>query len=123
MDKVSVRLSREYLENSGVVMHHNIDKSLLVAGKVETRFGGGVVERHMRLIFGDRATFKAGEIDIPVNRIAVESAKEWFRNNLRLVDAEKHVTYQVEIQPGSRHLQISSKEEKGISAPMTLQQP
>jgi len=101
MDEVSVRLSREYVERFGAVMHHNIDKSLLVAGSVETRFGGGFVRNPMRLIFGDRATFRMGDFDIPVKQIAVQTAKEWFKKNLRYVDPEKHVTYQVEIQPGS----------------------
>ena len=39
MDRISVRLSRAYLEKFGVIMHHNADKSLLVAGEIETRFG------------------------------------------------------------------------------------
>jgi len=101
MDQVSVRLSREYLEKVGAIMHHNADKSLLVAGEVETRFGGGLVKEPMLLIFGDRATFEADGVEIPVKEIAVQTAKEWFRENLRFVDPEKHVQYQVELKPGS----------------------
>lgn len=104
MNEVSVKLSREYLEKFGEVMHHNIDKALLVAGKVETRFGGGLIKKPMRLIFGDRATSRIGEVEIPIDQIAVQTAKEWFRNNLRFVDPEKHVVYQVEIEPGSSAL-------------------
>ncbi|MEM2110488.1 MAG: methionine adenosyltransferase [Candidatus Bathyarchaeia archaeon] len=104
MNEVSVRLSKEYLDKVGAIMHHNIDKSLLVAGEAETRFGGGTIKNPMKLIFGDRATFKVGTIDIPVNEIAVQTAKEWFKKNLRFVNPEKHVVYQVEIQPGSSAL-------------------
>ncbi|MEM1606924.1 MAG: methionine adenosyltransferase [Candidatus Bathyarchaeia archaeon] len=104
MDEVSVNLCKEYLEKVGAIMHHNIDKSLLVAGEVEVRFGGGVVKKPMKLIFGDRATFEAGNVKIPVSEIAIETAKNWFRRNLRFVDPDKHVTYQVEIQPGSQAL-------------------
>jgi len=104
MDRVSVRLSREYLERVGAIMHHNADKSLLVAGEVETRFGGGLVKQPMLLIFGDRATFEAEGIGIPIKEIAVQAAKEWFKNNLRFVDPEKHVRYQVELKPGSSEL-------------------
>ena len=104
MNEVSVRLSKEYIEKFGNVMHHNIDKALLVAGEVETRFGGGVLKRPMRLIFGDRATFKVGDRDLPVNEMAIQTAKDWFRRNLRFVDPEKHVNYQVEIKPGSQAL-------------------
>jgi len=104
MNEVSVNLSKEYLDKTGYILHHNIDKSLLAAGEVETRFGGGIVKKPMKLIFGDRATFKAGEVDIPVEEIAIKTAKEWFRRNLRFVDPDKHVVYQVEIQPGSSAL-------------------
>jgi len=34
MDRISVRLSKEYLEKFGNIMHHNADKSMLVAGEV-----------------------------------------------------------------------------------------
>jgi len=104
MDEVSVRLSKEYLDKFGTILHHNIDKSLLAAGEVETKFGGGIVKKPMRLIFGDRATFEANGISIPVNEIAIQTAKSWFKENLRFVDPDVHVSYQIEIQPGSSAL-------------------
>ena len=104
MDDLSVKLSKEYLKKFGVIMHHNVDKSLLVAGEVEMKFGGGLVKEPMRLIFGDRATVEVDEVRIPVKEIAVQTAKEWFKKNLRFVDPEKHVKYQVELKPGSAGL-------------------
>ena len=105
MEGVTLALSREYMKQFGVILHHNIDKGLLVAGEVERRFGGGRVVEPMRLIFGDRATFKMDDRTIPINDIAVDSAKQWFRDNLRFVDPESHVRYQVEIRPTSLELQ------------------
>jgi len=104
MNEVSVKLSEEYLAKFGTILHHNLDKSLLAAGEVETRFGGGIVKKPMKLIFGDRATFEANGISIPVDEIAIQTAKDWFRKNLRFVDPEVHVSYQIEIQPGSSAL-------------------
>ncbi len=104
MNEVSVSLSREYLKRTGAILHHNIDKSLLAAGNAETRFKGGIIKKPMKLIFGDRATYKIDKDEIPVKEIAVKTAKEWFKRNLRFVDPEKHVVYQVEIQPGSSAL-------------------
>jgi S-adenosylmethionine synthetase len=104
MNEVSVHLSKEYIKKTGHILHHNIDKSLLAAGEAETRFKGGIIKKPMKLIFGDRATYKVDEDEIPVEEIAVETAKEWFKKNLRFVDPNKHVVYQVEIQPGSSAL-------------------
>ena len=104
MDMVSVRLSQEYLKKIGVILHHNIDKSLLAAGESETRFGGGIVKKPMLLIFGDRATFEAGGVKIPVEEIAIQTAEKWLKDNLRFVDPKKHVRYQVELKPGHPEL-------------------
>jgi len=104
MDQISVRLSRAYLEKFGAIMHHNADKSLLVAGEIETIFGGGLVKKPMLLIFGDRATFEVNGVSLPVEEMTIQTAKEWFKKNLRFVDPEKHVRYAVELQPGSPEL-------------------
>jgi S-adenosylmethionine synthetase len=104
LDRVSVELSKEYLKKFGTIMHHNADKSLLVAGEVETRFGGGIVKKPMLLIFGDRATDEFEGTRIDVGEIAIRAAKKWMRENLRYVDPDKHLRYQVELRPGSAAL-------------------
>ena len=104
MDQVSVELSKAYLKEFGAILHHNTDKSLLVAGDVECMFGGGVVKEPMLLIFGDRATFEANGKEIPVNDIAINTAKKWLKENLRFVDPEKHMKYQIAIRHGSQGL-------------------
>ncbi|NOZ24907.1 MAG: methionine adenosyltransferase [Nitrospirae bacterium] len=104
MDAISVALSREYMREFGTILHHNIDKGLLAAGRTVKRFGGGRILKPMELIIGDRATFSAGEKEIPVREIAVETAKEWLRENLRFVDPEKHVKYRVVLAEGSAEL-------------------
>ena len=114
LDRVSVELSKEYLKRFGAVLHHNTDKSLLVAGEVETKFGGGRVKQPMLLVFGDRATARVGGEEVEVEKIAVGTAKEWFRKNLRFVDPDRHVRYQVELKPGSAALvDIFKRKKKG----------
>jgi S-adenosylmethionine synthetase len=101
MDQISINLSKEYLEKAGSILHHNVDKSLLVAGEAEPKFGGGIVKQPMLFVFGDRATSEFNGTKINVKEIAVRVAKDWFRKNMRFVDPEKHVKYQVELKPGS----------------------
>ena len=103
MNQVSVELCREYLERFGAIMHHNIDKGMLVAGEVKTKFGGGVILKPMRIIFGDRATFDVEGEFIDVNNIAIYTAKKWLKDNLRFVNADS-VEYQLEIAHGSAEL-------------------
>ncbi|RLG49952.1 MAG: methionine adenosyltransferase, partial [Thermoproteota archaeon] len=84
--------------------HYNADKSLLVAGETEVRFGGGIVKKPMLLVFGDRATTEYQGVEIPVGEIAIRAAKKWIKENLRFVDPDEHVKYQVELKPGSAEL-------------------
>jgi S-adenosylmethionine synthetase len=104
MDRVSVELSRAYIKEFGEVLHHNIDKGLLVAGQVEKAFGGGRVLRPMEFIVGDRATFRAGRSTIPVEEIARRTIRDWFGSNLKRVDPKRHLKVRVVLQPGSEEL-------------------
>ena len=104
MDAISVALSQTYLREFGTILHHNIDKSLLAAGSVEKHFGGGRVVKPMELIIGDRATFRAAGRDIPVGDIAMDAARQWFRENMRFVDPVQNLDYRVVLAPGSEEL-------------------
>ena len=103
-ERISVELSRAYTRVFGRVLHHNIDKGLLVAGQVSLRLGGGEVVEPMRLIIGDRATMGEGTKTVPVAEIAVAAARDWLKQNLRRVDPDRHVQYQVELKPASPEL-------------------
>lgn len=104
MEATSVALCREYLKTFGRVVHHNIDKCLLVAGRTSPQIGGGAVDEPMRLVYGDRAIYEIEGKKVPVGDIAVATGEEWFRRNLRFVDPKRHVTFQNEIKPGSPEL-------------------
>ncbi len=104
MEAISVALSREYIREFGTILHYNIDKGLLAAGRVEKRFGGGRVVRPMELTIGDRATFAAAGKEIPVGEIATKAARGWIRENLRFVDPERDVRCRVVLAPGSAEL-------------------
>lgn len=117
MDKISVALSEEYLRRFGTIMHHNIDKGLLVAGEVECKLRGGKVLKPMLVVFGDRATFGVGGDAVPVEEIVRDTAKKWFKQNLRMVDPEEHVRYQIELKRGSQALtDIFSRKGKYLGA-------
>jgi len=117
MDKISVALSEEYLRRFGTIMHHNIDKGLLVAGEVECKLRGGKVVKPMLVVFGDRATFGVGGDAVPVEEIVRDTAKKWFKQNLRMVDPEEHVRYQIELKRGSQALtDIFSRKGKYLGA-------
>ncbi len=104
MEEISVALCREYLNTFGRVVHHNIDKGMLVAGKTSPRIGGGKVDESMLLVMGDRAIYEVQGKTVPVGDIAVATAHDWLRKNLRFVEPQVHMRFQNEIKPGSPEL-------------------
>ena len=92
-EAASRELSQLYLRNCGAVLHHNLDKGLLVAGRSVPRFGGGEIVRPMRFIVCGRATPLPA---VPVADFIRESARSWLERRLaRRVDAG-----QVEVEAG-----------------------
>ncbi|MEM7825801.1 MAG: methionine adenosyltransferase, partial [Candidatus Aenigmatarchaeota archaeon] len=117
MNQISIELSKYYIKKFGSILHHNIDKALLAAGEVENKFGGGKIKKPMLLVIGDRATYFVDEKEVPVSEIAISTAKKWFKDNLRFVDPEEHVKYQVELKQVSSALaSIFEKKEKILGA-------
>ncbi len=112
MNQISIALSKTYLDKFGAIMHHNVDKSLLAAGETETKFGGGRITKPMLMVFGDRATFEVGGVEIPVEEITIDTTKKWFRENMRFVNPEEHINYQIELKRGSQAL-VDIFERKG----------
>lgn len=105
MEAICVALSAEYLRVAGRVLHHNIDKGLLVAGQTTPRLGGGTVEMPMRLVVGDRATDRIDGRVIQVGEIAEATAHRWLKEHLRFVSPQTHLILQNELRPGSSELQ------------------
>ncbi|MBM3200250.1 hypothetical protein FJZ53_04895 [Candidatus Woesearchaeota archaeon] len=78
-EEASKALSKYYLEHFGKVLHHNIDKGLLVAGISKIRFKDGIIKKPIEIIIAGRATSKVGDHIIPVRRIILKAAKDYLR--------------------------------------------
>jgi S-adenosylmethionine synthetase len=103
-EAISTALCRTYVETCGRVLHHNADKALLAAGCSTPRLGGGTVKAPMQLFLGDRATAEVDGKPIPIAEIAETAARDWFRRSLRFVDADRQLSVQSVLRPGSVEL-------------------
>jgi len=100
-EEVGLALSRAYLERFGLVLHHNVDKVLLVGGRSAPAFGGGVVLEPIAITIAGRATHEFGGVSLPVDAIAREASATWLRVHLHAVDVERHIRVATAIRPGS----------------------
>jgi S-adenosylmethionine synthetase len=104
----SIALSQFYRKEFGYILHHNLDKTLVVGGQASPKFGGGEVIQPMYIVVSGRATttvFKGGEvIKIPIGPLIIGAVKDWIRRNFRFLDPERHVVIDYRIGQGSADL-------------------
>lgn len=103
-ERFSVALSRFYLERFGFVLHHNVDKVLLVGGRAEPRFGGGEVVEPIEIFFAGRATRRYKGVDVPVEALAIEASRALLRDVFHALDPVRHVKIHCLVRPGSADL-------------------
>jgi S-adenosylmethionine synthetase len=102
-DRFSLSLTQYYLKKYNQIFHFNVDKALLVAGESKTKFGGGKILKPMKIFFGDRATYRVNDEEVPLDEILEKSVYEWLKENLRFV-SEKEIEIINEVKQGSEEL-------------------
>lgn len=103
-EALSRTLSRHYLDAFGVILHHNVDKALLVGGAARPAFGGGEVLEPIDIYLAGRAVERVGDKAIPVREIVEETSRQWLMDNMRALDVERHVRLHCCIRQGSVEL-------------------
>jgi S-adenosylmethionine synthetase len=103
-ENLSKHLCRFYQEHFGLVLHHNVDKGLLFGGRSRPAFGGGEVLEPMEVYLVGRATMSHRGTVVPIEELAVETTRQWFRKNFHALDPERHLRIHCLLRPGSQEL-------------------
>lgn len=101
MDEISRNLCKEYLNEFGVIMHHNVDKGLIVGGEARVDFGEGVIEKPIEIYMAGRAVYSVEKKVINVDGIAMDTAREYLQRNFRNLDVDEEVVLLPRIRKGS----------------------
>ena len=112
-EAVSMALSKEYIRRFGTVLHHNVDKGLLVAGRSSPKFGGGKVINPIKLVVAGRATSRVGNKQIDVKGIALKAVKKELSKFRYLKD--KDIKIIINIKEGAANLQEVFKKEVAVA--------
>ncbi len=103
-EELSVALSKLYIEEFGAIMHHNVDKALLVGGVANPVFGGGEVISPIEIYLVGRALNEKDGKPLPVDELAIEVTRNWIKENMRNLDPDRHIIVRPRIKPGSKDL-------------------
>ncbi|EDP73554.1 methionine adenosyltransferase, partial [Hydrogenivirga sp. 128-5-R1-1] len=103
-EELSIALSELYLKECGAIMHHNVDKALLIGGIAEPKFGGGFIVSPIEVYLTGRAINELNGKRLPVEELAVETAHKWLKENIPNLDIANHITIIPKLKPGSKDL-------------------
>lgn len=103
-EEVSLALSRHYLERFNRILHHNVDKILIVGGAARPTFNGGEIIQPIEIYLAGRATSVYGNESIPVDDIALDACRRWLRQHLPNLEVDRGVKITSRIKPGSGDL-------------------
>ncbi|MCX8169364.1 MAG: methionine adenosyltransferase [Candidatus Methanomethylicia archaeon] len=119
-ESVSLELSKYYLKNFNTILHHNVDKGLLVGGRASPKFGGGTLDEPIYIIVAGRAVnevVEGNEIKmIPVGYLAINAIRHFIKNKFRFLNPDEHIIVDYKIRPGSVDLRELFK--LGVDMPL-----
>ncbi|MGC8623020.1 MAG: methionine adenosyltransferase [Candidatus Micrarchaeia archaeon] len=101
VESAAVALSKEYLSKTGAVLHHNIDKGLIVGGSSEVGYGSGKITKPIEVIVAGRATHEFENIKIGVDEIIRNSAEKYLKEHTRFLDIDSEVKIYSKVLKGS----------------------
>lgn len=103
-EETSIALSNYYIKEFGSIMHHNVDKALLVGGEAEPSYNGGRIVKPIEIIIAGRAVMEKNGKVLPIEKIAIEAVENSIRHNIGHLNIQEHIKIDVKISPGSRDL-------------------
>lgn len=103
-EELSRTLCRFYLDNFGLILHHNVDKVLLWGGMSRAVFGGGQVLQPMEIFLAGRATLEYRGKPVPVDELVEESCRSWLTRSFHALEYDRNVKLHSLIRPGSAEL-------------------
>ncbi len=88
--KVSQEYSRYTITHCDkLVLHHQVDKLMIIGGKTKVYFGGGEFTEPIRIIVAGRATYNYKNLAIPVENIVLNTIKAYFLKHFPMVNPEE----------------------------------
>ncbi|MFA6036471.1 MAG: methionine adenosyltransferase [Candidatus Micrarchaeia archaeon] len=103
MEECSRALCKEYISACGKILHHNVDKGLVVGGGTEVTFGDGKFTRPIEIILCGRACKEVNGKKIDAEAIALNAARKYLKENMRYLD-ESNTKLDTRIAAGSKDL-------------------
>jgi S-adenosylmethionine synthetase len=101
-EAISIEYSKFCLERFGVILHHNVDKIMLVGGSCNVDFGIAELTSPIRVVLNGRMSRCFGSVDIDIRDIQTRVAMDYISGILSRLDADRDLTTHVLVSSSSR---------------------
>jgi S-adenosylmethionine synthetase len=112
-ESISQALCKTYLDEFGVVLHHNTDQGEVVAGESCPKFGGGRMIRPIFILIDGRATKQFNGVTIPTDAVAVEAATSYIHKIIPDLKINRDLMIDCRLGTGSTDLRDVFKPSNG----------
>ena len=92
-EAVSVEYSKYCLENFGVILHHNVDKILVLGGRCKLEYGQGELLKPFQVIVGGRMSRSFDGRKIDIKAIQAKVVKYYFKKVLPRMNEDKDLKF------------------------------
>ena len=101
-ESVSVEYSKYCLENFGVILHHNVDKSIVLGGQCDLEYGRGRLLKPFRVLIGGRMSYSFGGHKIDIKAIQIKAVKDYFQRIFPRINVDKDLEFHTFTSSSSR---------------------
>ncbi len=92
-ESLSIEYSKYCLENFGAILHHNLDKSIILGGQCELGYGNGKLLKPFRVLFGGRMSRSFNSKDIDLSAIQIAATKAYLHRILPRLHTERDLVF------------------------------
>jgi S-adenosylmethionine synthetase len=100
-EAVSRSYSRYCLDEFGAILHHNADKTALLGGAADVRFGHGELTAPITALVNGRFTAALGDAAIPVEAIIEAAVREYLADALPRLDVTRDLVLRPRVTQAS----------------------
>ncbi|MCK5184322.1 MAG: hypothetical protein KAQ95_08450, partial [Candidatus Heimdallarchaeota archaeon] len=106
-EEMSIAISKWYIENTGRILHHNLDKAVLAGGQSDARIGYGEILEPIYLLLVGRAVGVNSKINgrfLPIGKLVIETTKNWLQKDLPHLNIAHDIIIDYKVRSGSTDL-------------------
>lgn len=101
-ESISIEYSKYCLENFGVILHHNVDKAIVLGGQCDLEYGRGELLKPFRVLLAGRMSRSFGNREIDIKDIQTKSVKNYFKKILPRLNLERNLEFHTFTSSSSR---------------------